>query len=751
MILRAACLLLPLLLCPVHLRASGETRVDWPAFLKPHEMVFESLPQSWTEAPHFGNGMIGSMIYQNSDVIKLQVFRADVHDHRDTATSGWTAYSRPRLEIGHFQLHTVGKPFGCTWRKDLWNAELTGTITTDKGEIRIRHFTHAVDMAIVTELTPDVGEKGFRWTWHPAEARTTRPGYPKDEAGLDSFAKRYGEHYRTTLQFPWKPNPPGRLEQDGAVSVWTQNLLAGGQYATAWGTRTDGITRTHIATIANSHPAATARAAATQDITRFLARDPAVWTASHRAWWHTYYPDAFVSLPDKSLEALYWQTIYRLGCTSRGGRGFIDTAGLWFQGQSWPYFTADWNIQSAHWPIYTANRLDQGRELVDRLHKHQATLIDNVRPTQWQADSAFLALAVAGDLRGHREEDMRYHMLVGNLPWILHNVWWQYRYSMDEAVLRDTLFPLLRRAVNLYLHLLVEEADGTLHLPPTYSPETNVTADANFDLALLKWSCHILLKSAARLGIDDPLIPRWRDVLRRLPDFPRDEHGFRLGKDSSSPTSHQHLSHLLMIYPLHLVNIGQPGTADVLKRSFQRARSTVGPGQRQAMVQTHAGPIGAAIGDGDGALKSLQLLKDDLYPNGLWYESPCIESTLGAATIIQDMLLQSWSDPAKDEPGLIRVFPALPSSWKDVEFHTLRAEGAFLVSAQRNAGKTKWIRIHSLAGEPCFVKTDMINPIRSEEDRPKILPTAAPDIYEIKLAKGESILLLPKADGPADP
>ena len=90
---------------------------------------------------------------------------------------------------------------------------------------------------------------------------------------------------------------------------------------------------------------------------------------------------------------------------------------------------------------------------------------------------------------------------------------------------------------------------------------------------------------------------------------------------------------------------------------------------------------------GTRALDSLKRLQGDLYPNGLWYESPCIESTLAAANIIQDMLIQSWSDPAKDEPGPIRIFPAVPTTWKDVEFHDLRAEGAFLVSAKRSAGR----------------------------------------------------------------
>jgi alpha-L-fucosidase 2 len=58
------------------------------------------------------------------------------------------------------------------------------------------------------------------------------------------------------------------------------------------------------------------------------------------------------------------------------------------------------------------------------------------------------------------------------------------------------------------------------------------------------------------------------------------------------------------------------------------------------------------------------------------------------------MLLQSYS-------GTLRVFPAVPSSWEDVSFETLRAEGAFLVSAQRRGGAVQRVTIVSVAGAPC--------------------------------------------------
>jgi hypothetical protein len=48
---------------------------------------------------------------------------------------------------------------------------------------------------------------------------------------------------------------------------------------------------------------------------------------------------------------------------------------------------------------------------------------------------------------------------------------------------------------------------------------------------------------------------------------------------------------------------------------------------------------------------------------------------------IHEMLLQS-------DGGVIRLFPAVSAEWKDVSFDKLRAEGGFIVSAERRGGKT---------------------------------------------------------------
>jgi hypothetical protein len=86
--------------------------------MKVHDLVWGKIPREMSEAPHFGNGLIGSMIWIEENKICLQVFRTDVHDHADE-TFGWTAYSRPRYQIGYFTLKTVGEITGCRLRQDI--------------------------------------------------------------------------------------------------------------------------------------------------------------------------------------------------------------------------------------------------------------------------------------------------------------------------------------------------------------------------------------------------------------------------------------------------------------------------------------------------------------------------------------------------------------------------------------------------------------------------------------------------------
>ena len=127
--------------------------------------------------------------------------------------------------------------------------------------------------------------------------------------------------------------------------------------------------------------------------------------------------------------------------------------------------------------------------------------------------------------------------------------------------------------------------------------------------------------------------------------------------------------------------------------------------------------------------------------------NPVIESPLSYATAMHEMLLQSWG-------GVLRVFPATPEKWSGIAFKDLRTQGAFLVTAKKKSGETQFVSIKSLAGSPCVVQTDLVNPRiyiegmeHGDSDRVR---KKKQGLYEIDLEKGETVLLAPVALKDAD-
>ena len=244
----------------------------------------------------------------------------------------------------------------------------------------------------------------------------------------------------------------------------------------------------------------------------------------------------------------------------------MATCGPWLEPTPWPAVWWNLNIQLEYWLIHGSNHLELD-SLTSTLRQNQEQLIANV-PAAYRADSA--GVGRSSDMFANRGVPVPGSGgEAGNLTWALHNVWLSYRHSMDEDLLRDTVYPLLRRAINYYLHFLQPGDDGKLHLPSTLSPEYPVVPpkDTNYDLALIRWGCGTLLEASERLGVDDPLVPRWQEVLARLTPYPVDDNGFMIGADTPYAQSHRHYSHLLMVYPLYLVNWEQPEQRELIEKS----------------------------------------------------------------------------------------------------------------------------------------------------------------------------------------
>ncbi|MDX3452970.1 Tat pathway signal sequence domain protein [Streptomyces sp. ME02-8801-2C] len=700
---------------PWKLRNRMDSGDAWSKFLREQDLLWRRMPTLWHEGPFLGDGRLGSMVYREPGVnaVRFTVQHGEVQDHRPELGSGWGTC---RLPVGHLTLDPVGTITGVNWRLSLWNAELTGTITTDKGTLTLAALSR--DGVLAARVTAD-GDEEVHWTFHPEEAISPR-----------KISEAPPTDYVT--------NPPWTTLTTGDIEQVLQPLTGGGQTATAY--RHSGDTL--VLTVAHSHPSNTRAAEASLKKIQKVQKTGsyAALRGPHTRAWHAFYRKSFVSIPDERLQSFHWIQLYKVASASVAGGPPMATCGPWLEPTPWPAVWWNLNIQLEYWLIHGSNHLELD-SLATTVRQNQEQLTANV-PAAYRSDSA--GVGRSSDMFANRTVGRPgTGAEVGDLTWALHNVWLSYRHTMDDRLLRDTVFPLLRRAVNYYLHFLQPGDDGKLHLPSTLSPEYPVVPpqDTNYDLALIRWGCTTLLESARRLGVDDPLVPRWQETLAKLTPYPVDANGFMIGADTPYAQSHRHYSHLLMVYPLYLVNWDQPEQRELIEKSVVHWHALTGA--HRGYSYTGAASLYAMMGRGDTSLTYLKKFFDPTtrYPcraNTHYTEAgPVIETPLSASQSLHDMLCQSWG-------GVVRVFPAVPSAWQDVTLHDFRTQGAFLVSAARKGGTTRFIRIRSLAGEPLRLRHDLTGgQVRAvlDDGTPARTRTSTDGTLTIELAKGREVLL----------
>ncbi|MFB6962512.1 glycoside hydrolase family 95-like protein [Streptomyces sp. NPDC056309] len=720
--------------------ATGPGRVDapddaWRTVLDDADLVWRRMPKTWYEGPYLGNGLLGSGIYAEpgaaTRAVRFNVQHSEVQDHRPEFGS---LFGLARLPIGHFTLEPVGTITGLDWRLGLRDAELTGTLTTDRGTLALRAFVHTSRSVLAVEVTPSEGERDFAWAFHPADAISPRAAF-------------------MPLPDGYRANPPAEVEEHDDVSAAVQPLLAGGQHVTAWRERTRGDRRTLYVHVAHSFPTSAARDRALRAVRDVSVLPYEALAVTHRAWWHDFYRKSFLSLPDARIQRFYWIQLYKAASAARRDAPVMATCGPWLESTPWPNTWWNLNAQLEYWLIHGSNHLEL--DAVTRaLSEFRENLAKEVAPP-YRGDSLGIPRTTDPSLVNGAASTLTGYGVgipgqnpptpeVGNLTWALHNVWLSYRHTMDESILRDVLFPLLRKAINYYLHFLEPGADGKLHLPATFSPEYGGDSrDCNYDLMLLTWGCRTLLESAELLGIDDELAPRWREILAKRVPYPTDSNGFMIGADIPFAKSHRHYSHLLAVYPLYELTGRTPDEKALIEKSL--AHWVGFEGALQGYTFTGAASMSALLGKGDDALGYLgQLMSRFIQANTMYKESgPVIETPLSAAQSLHDMVCQSWG-------GVIRVFPALPAAWRELTVHDFRTQGAFLLSAVREAGATRWVRLVSEAGAPCVVRHGIAGPVdvRDGRGKPLAYEDAGDGAIRITLGKGESAVITAQGDRP---
>ncbi len=300
------------------------------------------------------------------------------------------------------------------------------------------------------------------------------------------------------------------------------------------------------------------------------------------------------------------------------------------------------------------------------------------------------------------------------MPWILHNCYEHYEYTLDIETLRNDVYPMLKECAEYFSKLLVEH-NGRLVTYPCFSPEHGPRTMGNtYEQALLWQLYDDSIKSARALNIDADFIEKWKDIQSKLKVYEIGEdgqikewyHENKLG--DYGEFHHRHMSHLLGLYPCNVMNkFTNPELIDasIISMNHRSDKSTGwSMGQK---INTWA-----RVGDGDRVLKIMgDLFKNGIYPNFFDYHPPFqIDGNFGFTSGVNEMLMQS-------NFGCIELLPALPTEWQKGKIEGVVARGNFTVGIEWESGKLKTATITSNMGGECplyYAKSEFkVNDVKS--------------------------------------
>lgn len=680
-------------------------------------LLAKTYRREWDESVFTGNGLTGITVYKAAPQKTMwEMGRNDVTAHNFLEGIDWAI---PRVPIGNLVLEVQEPIISESMRIHLYDACISGEITTESGSIQYVSYVPRDNHGIYIKIE---GDEAVHYSLnvqprHGISDRIYYSGKKVDKALLppEPYINCCGEIIQSIQEFVAADEKD--VKPEGAcVLSWTQKKIE------------KGIE--FYISIQNENDREEAKAKSYQDVVGFFANKEAI-LASHGNWWKEYYGKSCVYLSDEKWNKFYWIQMYKLGCSIREDGVVLDSQGPFMTHTTWPTTVWNLNVELSYSSVFTSNHVELANSLISVLMKNKQVLIDNAKPMGIE-DGMYLSRATSPTNLAAQWPDT-YEM--GNLLWTLFTVDRKERIVGDETLVRELLFPYLKMAINACRTLMEEDEDGILHIKDTSSPEYPSVKgvnwypiyDCTYTIALLKWAVKRILELGAEYEIKDELQPVWEHINDHLVSYPVDENGYRVGRDIPFDISHRHFSHLMMIFPLATMDFQDEEACKLAIHSIEHWLSL--EKRVQGYTFTGAATMMGYLKNGDKALEYLNGLDAFLSPNTMYSEfSPVIETPLSAAESIHAMLLQCHQ-------GIVEPLPAVPSTWNEVKYNNLMADGGFLVSAEKVDGEVKEVTIESLRGKKLYVKL----PVEMKCDKPEKVVVNQKGYLEVDIEKDEVI------------
>lgn len=693
---------------------------------------------SWDEAVPLGNGLLGGLLWGEKNTIRLSLDRGDLWDERPAAEKEWWkkhTYALGKQLVDQKKFDVINA---------LWDGPYNGTTPTKLPGGRVEIILDAAQQAKTFELNLATAEGFARFTdgtkldafFSASEpvALLRIPG-PEPKAiellsPMDVFRRQNGGNAGPSSggSVSGLGYPEAKTGSEGTAKWYVQEAADGLAYCLCIESRRVDNETLVAVTVASTNDGADPLMLARKQCSSALAKGYEAMLKPHADWWRTFWMQSSVNVPEPAIQRHYVLCRYFYGAASRRGAPPMPLQGVWTAdcGGLPPWkgdYHNDLNTQMTYIAYHGAGSFDEGASYLDFLWQRKPVfekLAQEFYGTPGLACPGVMSLA-GQPLGGWGQ----YSLSPTMSAWSAHLFYLHWRYTMEDAFLRDRAYPWCSGVGDCMLALLKPDANGVLKLPLSSSPEVFdntgrawLEPNSNYDLMCLKMLFQSLSEMADACGKPDEM-KKWADAATALGDFHVDANGMLLvDAKTPLPYSHRHLSNIIAMYPFNLI------TCEGNENDRQRIRASLaqwdalGTSQWCGYTFSWMSCLRSRIGDAESALRNLDIfvkafiLRNGFHANGdqtqdgysaMKYRPFTLEGNLLAMQAVQEMLLQSWSPtPGRRDTEVIRIFPAMSWRWHDVSFTDLRAEGGHRVSARRENNATTWFRI--VAGKNGLVR-----------------------------------------------
>ena len=449
---------------------------------------------------------------------------------------------------------------------------------------------------------------------------------------------------------------------------------------------------------------------------RVYAYDPPVMVSNCTAWYAHQWNRSWIRLPEIQYSRPWYWAVYQAMSSRRPGRQPAGYLAPWYQSSlaNWGHHLLTYEQAKTNLGILPTNHAELLEPWFRMLRDAREKLMKFTRDYYRMNGTAYPhAISNSGTVTASSVTLNGTQMNIETAGETVKYCWDYFDCTGDLDFLREVGYPILKDAAVFYHEYLLTDEDGRKYIFPSRSQEfvntvglsNEFMTDSLIDLCMVRNTLDKAAKSAELLDVDADMVKAWREDLAAL------RHDYAVWPDGTWKTAadtddttldygYPPVSDLAPVCYTGEVDAWHGDTPEIMEAARKTVMKLV-PDNEVPWDRSFGMLARLRMGDAAYAGRILKLIPLECEVGGNLEEPipfDCDYSvgkgTAATAQVIGEMLLQS-------QGGVLRVFPAWDKEIGDAAFYSLRACGAFLVSAELRGGETAYAIVRSLAGNVC--------------------------------------------------